>query len=135
MKKGKKNKKVLVVDDDKDLCNLISDIIKEDGYEVNKAYDADSALNIIIRDKHDVMIIDNKLSGISGIDVIEQSRYLDPELKTIMMSAYGNTSTKLKAKDLGVYDFLDKPFDIKILLKRVSDLIFKKSKSNFSLIY
>ncbi len=130
----KKDKRILVVDDDKDLCNLISDIIEEDGYEVNKAYDANTALSTIIKNKYDVMIIDNKLSGISGINVIEQSKYLNPELKTIMISAYGNTNTKLKARDLGVYDFLDKPFDIKVLLKRVSDVIFK-TNCNLSLIY
>ena len=128
-------KTILVVDDDKDLCNLISDIIKEDGYDVNKAYDADTALNNIIREKYDLMIIDNKLMGSSGINVIEQSKYLNPELKTIMISAYGNTSTKLRARDLGVYDFLDKPFDIKVLLKRVSDLVFKPQGRNLSLIY
>jgi DNA-binding response OmpR family regulator len=128
-----KKQKVLVVDDDKDLCNLISDIIKEEGFEVKKAYDGNSALNKITKENYDVMIIDNKLSGISGINVIEQTKYLNPALKTIMISAYGNTNTKLRAKDLGVYDFLDKPFDIKVLVNRIKDLLF--TAGNFSLIY
>jgi DNA-binding response OmpR family regulator len=119
MRMDTKKKKILVVDNDKDLCDLISDIMKEEGYSVKKVYDGNSALNEIIGGKYDVMIIDNKLSGISGINVIERSKYLNPSIKTIMISAYGNTNTKLRARDLGVYDFLDKPFDIKKLLSRV----------------
>jgi DNA-binding response OmpR family regulator len=129
-----KQKKILVVDDDKDLCNLISDIIKEEGFEVKKAYDGNSALNQISEENYDVMIIDNKLSGISGINVIEQTKQLNPSLKTIMVSAYGNTDTKLRAKDLGVYDFLDKPFDIKVLLSRIKELFLNTNGTNLSMI-
>lgn len=127
--------KILVVDDDKDLCNLISDIMKEDGYRVSKAYDADAAINKIIKNKIDILIIDNKLSGSSGISVIERSKHLNPAMRAIMISAYGNTSTKLRARDLGVYDFLDKPFDINILLRRVSDLVFTPIANGFSMIF
>ena len=135
MQNNKKEKKILVVDDDKDLCDLISDIISNEGYSVLSAYDASTAINRIIADKIDVMIIDNKLSGNSGINVIEQSKYLNPGLKTIMISAFGNTNTKLRAKDLGVYDFLDKPFDIKKLIRRVGELIFNNNGNKFSMIY
>jgi len=135
MNMKKHEKKILVVDDDKDLCNLISDIISEEGYIVQKAYDAKTAISKILEENIDVMIIDNKLSGSSGINVIEQSKFLNPGLKTIMISAYGNTNTKLRARDLGVYDFLDKPFDIKDLIKTVSELIFNKNQKIYSIIY
>jgi len=131
----KKKKKILIVDDDKDLCNLISDIMEEDGYSVKKVYDGNSALNEILGSKYDVMIIDNKLTGISGINVIERTKYLNPDVRTIMISAYGNTNTKLKARDLGVYDFLDKPFDIKKLTSRVGELMFNPKTASMSLIY
>jgi two-component system nitrogen regulation response regulator NtrX len=131
----KRKKKILVVDNDKDLCDLISDIMEEDGYSVKKVYDGNSALDEILADKYDVMIIDNKLSGISGINVIERSKYLNPSIRTIMISAYGNTNTKLRARDLGVYDFLDKPFDIKKLLSRVGEVIFNPKVAGMSLIY
>jgi DNA-binding response OmpR family regulator len=130
----KKNKKILIVDNDKDLCNLISDIMEEDGYSVKKVYDGNSALDEILGSKFDVMIIDNKLSGISGINVIERSKYLNPSIRTIMISAYGNTNTKLRARDLGVYDFLDKPFDIRMLLSRVGEVLFNPKLAGVSLI-
>ena len=131
----KKRKKILIVDDDKDLCNLISDIMEEDGYIVKKVYDGNSALNEILSGNYNVMIIDNKLSGISGINVIERAKYLNPNIRTIMVSAYGNTNTKLRARDLGVYDFLDKPFDIKQLISRVGELVFNPKAASMSLIY
>ena len=131
----KKKKKILIVDDDKDLCNLISDIMEENGYSVKKVYDGNSALNEIVCGKYDVMIIDNKLAGISGINVIERTKYLNPEVRTIMISAYGNTNTRLKARDLGVYDFLDKPFDITKLISRVRELMFNPNTASMSLIY
>jgi DNA-binding response OmpR family regulator len=135
MQHKKEEKKILVVDDDKDLCDLISDIISEEGYSVQKAYDANTAISKIIKEKIDVLIIDNKLAGASGINVIEQSKFLNPGLKTIMISAFGNTNTKLRARDLGVYDFLDKPFDIKHLTNRVSELIFDVKQINYSIIF
>lgn len=131
----KKRKKILIVDDDKDLCNLISDIMEEDGYSVKKVYDGNSALNEILSSNYDVMIIDNKLTGISGINVIERIKYLNPDIRTIMMSAYGNTNTKLKARDLGVYDFLDKPFDIRKLKSRVGEVVFNPNAAGMSLIF
>ena len=134
MQLNKKEKKILVVDDDKDLCDLISDIISEEGYNVQKAYDANTAISKITGEKIDILIIDYKLSGTTGINVIEQSKFLNPGLKTIMISAFGNTNTKLRAKDLGVYDFLDKPFDIKYLIDRVSELILDMNQVNYSLI-
>lgn len=135
MKKNKKKKKILIVDDDKDLCNLISDIMEDDGYSVKKVYEGSSALNEILSSNYDVMIIDNKLSGISGINVIERAKYLNPDIRTIMISAYGNTNTKLRARDLGVYDFLDKPFDIKKLISLVGELAFNQNTAGMSLIY
>lgn len=132
---NKKEKQILVVDDDEDLCNLISDIISDEGYNVQKAYNANTAISKIISEKFDVMIIDNKLAGATGINVIEQSKFLNPGLKTIMISAFGNTNTKLKARDLGVYYFLDKPFDIKDLIKKVHELIINPNQNNYSLIY
>ena len=115
--------KILIVEDDKDLCDLLYDIIKEEGFIVHKAYDGDIAINGMIRYVYDIMIVDNRLNNMTGISVIEQSKVINPRLKTIMLSAYGNTPTKLRARDLGVYDFIDKPFDVNFLIRRVKELV------------
>jgi DNA-binding response OmpR family regulator len=122
-------KKILVVDDDKDLCDLICEIIKDEGYDVNKVYDGNSALAILKRDKFDLMIIDNKLGSMSGLSIIEISKSYIPDLKTLMISAHGNTLTKNKAAELGVCDFIDKPFDIIYLVNRIKQLLWGNAEN------
>jgi DNA-binding response OmpR family regulator len=131
---GNSKLKILIVEDDKDLCDLLHDIIRDEGFIVHKAYDGDIALSGMVRFRYDLMIVDNKLNTMSGISVIEQSMVINPRLKTIMLSAYGNTRTKLRARDLGVYDFIDKPFDVNFLIRRVRELA-ELPNNNSSLIY
>lgn len=127
--------KILIVEDDKDLCNLLFDILKIEGFIVHKAYEGSVALSGMFKYEYDLMIVDNKLSNTSGINIIEQSKMINPRLKSIMISAYGNTSTRLRARDLGVYDFIDKPFDVNFFIKRVVELANIPHSSNTSLIY
>ncbi len=117
-------KKILIVDDDIDLCNLICEIIKDEGYSVNKAYDGSSALAILKQDKFDLMIIDNKLGSMSGLNIIESSKDYAADLKTLMISAYGNKTTKDKAAELGVCGFIDKPFNIIYLVSKIKQLLW-----------
>ncbi|MDP2940531.1 MAG: response regulator [Candidatus Omnitrophota bacterium] len=115
--------KILVIDDDRDLCRIISDILEEKGYIVSTAYDGKSALSKIKTQKFNLVILDYKLSGLnglsSGLGVLEALRQINPHLITIMISAYGTESVRLKAKELGAYAFLDKPFNINELIRVV----------------
>jgi len=100
---------VLVVDDNRDLGKLTSEILKERGFRVNIAFDGVSALARIKQEPYDLMILDYRLPGISGLTVLEKTQQIRPNLKTIMISAFGNESTRARAKELGAYTFLDKP--------------------------
>ena len=111
--------RVLVVDDNRDLGKLTSEILKERGFRVNIAFDGVSALAKIKQESYDLMILDYRLPGISGLTVLEKTQQIRPNLKTIMISAFGNESTKARAKELGAYAFLDKPFNIDGLVKVV----------------
>lgn len=113
--------KVLVVDNDRDMCQVISDILKSEGCKVNIAHNGEFALARVKKEQFEVMILDYKLSGISGLTVLEKVRQIRPLMQTIMISAYGKPSTKARAKELGAYDFLDKPFDIKKLAQIVKE--------------
>jgi len=109
--------RVLVVDDNRDLGELTSEILKERGFRVNIAFDGVSALAKIKQEPYDLIILDYRLPGISGLTVLEKTRQIRPNLKTIMISAFGSESTRVRAKELGAYAFLDKPFDIDGLVK------------------
>ena len=123
-KRRSKEEKIIIVDDDKDLCNLLCDIIEDEGFMVDGAYDGSSALNKISEQMFDLMIVDNKLSGTDGLSVVKLSKKLNPEIQSIMISAYGNDATRTMAKELGVFEFVDKPFEIKFLIDKVNEALF-----------
>lgn len=118
--------KVLVIDNDRDMCRIISDVLEEEGIGVNITYKGEDALKKIQRQAYDLMILDYKLSGISGLTVLEKVKYLRPQTQVIMVSAFGDSSTKARAKELGASDFIDKPFNINRLVKAVKKALKKK---------
>ncbi len=117
------NKKILVVDDDKDLCDLIHEILCDEGYEVNKTYDGTEALNELMIGNYDLLIIDNKLKGVTGISIIKKIITLKSSPKILMISAYGTSETKSEARKCGVLEFIDKPFEISKLTDSVKSVI------------
>ena len=120
--------KILVVDDERDMCRMISSILKEEGYKkVDKAYDGGQAIRKIKAKGYNLMILDYKLPDINGINVLKEVRQIAPSLKVVMISAYGSPPVKSMAKKLGVYRFLDKPFDLNRLIKTVKSALAKKT--------
>ena len=100
-----------------------------------KAYDGFIALEKMNKCNFDLLIIDNRLTGLPGISVVERMSKLKPSLKTIMISAFGNSNTKNSARDLGVNDFIDKPFDIKQLVRKIKSILGCESSSIPSFIF
>lgn len=119
-------RKILVVDNDRDMCGVISDIMKEENCMVSVAYDGRKALERIKKTRHDLLIVDLKLPGMGGIKVLEEVKLIRPGLRAIMISAYGNSSVKLRARELGAYAFLDKPFDVNNLVRVVNKALGAK---------
>jgi len=119
---------ILVVDDNEDMCQVISDVLRSEGYMVRIANDGKSALNELKTEACDLLILDYKLFDMSGLDVLKETREIAPALCTIMISAYGNELVKARAFELGAYDFFDKPFDVNILLKTVKKALSEGSR-------
>jgi len=124
--------KILIVEDDVDMCNLLSDIFKEEGFLTDKAHDGKSAIMKIKRHKYDLMILDYKLPGSSELTILEEAKQIRPKLMVMMISAYGNEYIKAKAKELGAIGFLDKPFDVKKLVRKVKNILAKKNKTRLT---
>ena len=95
-----------------------------------KAYDGFIALEKMNKYNFD-LIIDNRLTGLPGISVVERMSKLKPSLKTIMISAFGNSNTKNSTRNLGVNDFIDKPFDIKQLVRKIKSTLGRESAALF----
>lgn len=110
------------------MCRLISNILKEEGYKVDKAYEGKQAIKRVKKKDYNLMLLDYKLPDIDGISVLKEVSQIAPSLKVIMISAYGSPSIKSMAKELGVYYFLDKPFDINRLIRTVKNILVKKTR-------
>jgi DNA-binding NtrC family response regulator len=108
---------------------MISNILKEEGYKVDKAYDGEQAIRKIKARGYNLMLLDYKLPDIDGINVLKEIRRIEPFLNIIMISAYGSPSIKSTAKKLGAYRFLDKPFDLNRLIKIVKDALTEKVRA------
>jgi len=118
---------ILVVDDNEDMCQVVSDVLRAEGYVVGVAYDGESALNELKKKTYDLMVMDYRLFDMTGLEVLEKLKGMVPPLTTIMISAYGSESVKARARELDVYDFFDKPFDVNALLKVVKKELCKKA--------
>ena len=124
---------VLVVDDEADVRALLSDLLTEEGYKVRTADTAAKAVAEIEKDLPDLVMMDVQLPDQDGIALLRQLKKEHPELEMIVMTAFGGSSTAIKAMEHGAYDYVTKPFEIDDLLaalKRVFEHAEMSSEVN-----
>jgi two-component system, NtrC family, response regulator GlrR len=114
---------VLVVDDDPDILKLLSLRLTTAGYAVQASGSAEHALGAIAISRPDVVITDLKMGGMDGLALFEQIQKQTPTLPVIILTAYGSIPEAVEATKQGVFGFLPKPFDGKMLLDQVGQAI------------
>jgi len=107
---------VLVVDDEPAIRALLTDLLKEDGYKVRIAKTGAEALESVGKDLPDLVMMDVKLPDQDGLGVLKTLKREHGELEVIVMTAFGGSSTAIKAMEHGAYDYVTKPFEIEDLL-------------------
>jgi two-component system response regulator AtoC len=107
---------VLVVDDDAQIRSLLADLLKENGYVVRQAKTGADALAAVAKQRPELVMMDVKLPDKDGLDLLRQMKRERPELEVIVMTAYGGSSSAIKAMEHGAYDYVTKPFEIDDLL-------------------
>jgi DNA-binding NtrC family response regulator len=112
-------KKVLVVDDEKNQREIYMMILEDAGYDVTTAQSGEHALRIARENKFDLVLTDNKMTGMDGIQLVTELTDVDPSIIVVMMTAHGTVESVKSAMRAGVYDFLEKPVDREQLLKVV----------------
>jgi DNA-binding response OmpR family regulator len=116
------NNKILVVDDEKQIVEIVKAYLERDGYKVITAYDGKSALESAQKDHPDLIVLDLMLPGISGWDVCRAIRK-DSNVPIIMLTAREDTTDKIVGLELGADDYVTKPFDPKELVSRVKAVL------------
>ena len=123
--------KILVVDDEMRLRKLVKDFLRKSGYEVLEAADGEEALDLFYEDKSISLIIcDIMMPKINGYEVVKEIRQTS-DLPIIMLTAKGEESDELQGFDLGVDEYISKPFSPKILVARV-EAILRRSNAKLA---
>ena len=103
-------RKVLVVDDEKNICENVSKILGKENYEVVQAQSAQEALEKLARENFSLMLSDMVMPGMNGLELLKRVKQEWPLTKALIMTAYASTDTAVKAMQLGALDYITKPF-------------------------
>ena len=115
--------KILLVDNDKGLIHFLSRFFSKKGYQVSACMDGPAALEIVKKEKFDLILLDYKMPKLSGLETLKAIKQSHIKTPIIIMTAYGTTETAIEAMKLGAYDYLLKPFDREQLSQITEDAL------------
>lgn len=122
--------KILVVDDEETLRNLLQDVMREEGLDVEIAASGEEALEKFKQHQHNVIFTDLKMPGISGIEVLKGIKSADPDAEVVIITSHASLTTAVEAVRLGAYEYILKPFDDISTAIGVAQRAFEKYKLN-----
>lgn len=117
--------KILIVDDQFGIRILLNEVFQKEGYQTFQAANGVQALDIVTKEIPDLVLLDMKIPGMDGIEILKRMKKLDQEIRVIIMTAYGELDMIQEAKDLGALTHFAKPFDIDDLREAVKKYILK----------
>lgn len=119
------NKSILIVDDEEIIRMSLGEGLKDMGYKVSTAANGTEAEDKVRKVKPMAVFLDMRLSGENGLDILEKIKKAESETEVIIMTAYGDTQSAVRAIKMGAFDYINKPFDLQEI-----DLIIKKAIKN-----
>lgn len=127
--------RILLAEDDKELSNAVTRVLKVSNFDVDQAYDGQEALDYIDYMKYDVIIMDIMMPKMDGITCVKRIREKKCHTPIIMLTAMSETDDKVNGLDAGADDYLTKPFVVKELLARIRALLRRDSNivDNYSI--
>jgi two-component system response regulator HydG len=111
--------KILVVDDDVEMCGLLSDVLKEQAFSVITMDNSLEASKILKKEEFDIVITDLKMKGLKGLDLLEETKQVSPLTPVIIITAFGTIASAIQAIKMGAYDYVTKPFQMDELVLTV----------------
>ena len=118
--------KILVIEDEPEMQKGLRDNLKFEGYDVDVAGDGEKGLKKILEGKHDLILLDVMLPGMSGFDICKNAREEGIRTPIIMLTAKGEEIDKVLGLELGADDYITKPFSLRELLARVKAVLRRK---------
>lgn len=119
--------KILIVDDQYGIRILLSEVFRNEGYLTYEAANGKEALALCEQERPDLVILDMKIPGMDGLEILKHLKAKDSSIRVIMMTAYGELDTIKEAMELGALTHFTKPFDIEELCRKVSEYLLPLS--------
>ena len=117
--------KVLLVDDEQDFVQTLSERLNTRDYGSYPVFDGEQALDLLGHETPDVMVLDLKMPGMNGVEVLQKTKKVKPEIEIIILTGHGSEEDKKTCLELGAYAYLQKPVDINNLTSMI-DEAYKK---------
>ena len=118
--------RLLIVEDEKELCDTIAKSLYDVGYEVDTSYNGSEALEYVLTEEYDLIVLDLNLPGIDGMDILRELRRENEETKVLILSARSQIADKVEGLDAGANDYMEKPFHLQELEARIRSLTRRK---------
>lgn len=118
--------KILLVDDEEDFVNALSQRIKMRELDSEIAYDGEQALQLVDDQVPDVIVLDLKMPGIDGFEVLKNIKRNYPKVEVIILTGHGTERDKIETQKLGAYDYMQKPVDVDSLVEKIKSAFKKK---------
>ena len=124
--------RVLVADDERNIRNNLAMVLESAGYQVDEARDGEEALTVCRETHPDIAFVDLHMPKMEGLDVLAHLRTLSPKTAVVIITAYGSAANAVEAMKLGAVDFLEKPFDPKIIGILAEEILFRQQHGSGS---
>ncbi|HEV8343992.1 MAG TPA: sigma-54 dependent transcriptional regulator [Candidatus Binatia bacterium] len=119
--------RILIADDDEVSCQLFAEVLEKEGYQVDRAQNGEATLSLLDDQLHDMLIIDVRMPGMTGLDVTRIVHEKYSSLPIVVMTAFGSMETAVEAIHEGAFDFISKPMNLEELKKAVSRALAQRS--------
>jgi DNA-binding NtrC family response regulator len=113
------NKRILIVDDEEDLRNLLSQYLSTTGYDIHSAEDGEKAIEALYANTFDVVLLDIQMPKVGGIEVLKYISQHTPQTKVIILTGYGDLKNAMEARQYGASDFINKPYKLEDILSTI----------------
>jgi DNA-binding NtrC family response regulator len=118
--------RILVVDDESTVCEACHEALATEGYMVDTVLSGEEALKTFQDNTYDIILLDLKMPGMSGLDVLEKVKDVAPKADVVMMTGYATVESAVEAMKLGAIDYIKKPFTNRELLDKILGVLEKK---------
>ncbi len=118
--------KIMVIDDEQSVCDLMRKLLEPEGFQVITETDAMKSLIVANQEKPDCVLLDIKMPKLDGVEVLSKIKSANKDVQVIMITGYGNLENAMESMKLGAFDYITKPFDLEFLKNLVQRALEKR---------